>query len=255
MASYLNLPTLDVDFIKPERMTIRVPGAGVDGGRNGYGDSPAIDFSGGGRVTATYENCYVQRPEEHEYANWLAAYLDGSIRNIVVPILTDWIGPFPLLGKATPQPIVKGIPHSDGALFSDEAGYSQATVFGTFESAAALNAGQITINIFGATRNLRWSDWMSTYHETKAGWRAWRYWQASDPVDVARTVEGVEYTGQQYTLAISPPLREAVPPGQRIEFARPRFAARFPRDFVLDWQVEGFWLSRPTLQFVETETR
>lgn len=254
MASYINLPTLYVDFLKPRRFAFRVPGAGVDGGRNGDGDSPTIDFSGGGKISGSYQECYVQTPEEHEHANWLAAYLDGSYRCINVPILTDWMGPFPFLDRVTPQPIVNGIPHSDTSLFSDGAGYSQATVFGTFESNAAQNAGQIVVNIFGATRNLRWSDWMSTYHETR-GWRAWRYWESSDPVDVTRTVDGVEHDGQQYTLAIVPPLREAVTAGQRIELARPRFVGRFPRDFVLDWEVEGFWQSRPTLQFVEAEIR
>jgi hypothetical protein len=254
VGTYINLPTLSVEFVKPAKFAFSVPGAGIDGGRNGDGDSPAIDFSGGGKITGSYQRCWVQTPEEHEYANWLAAYLDGSIRCINVPILTDWMGPFPFLNRATPQPIVSGIPHSDTSLFSDGAGYSQATVFATFDVDAAQNAGQIVINVFGATRNLRWSDWMSTFHATR-GWRAWRYWQSSDPVEVTRTVEGATYTGQQYTLAISPPLREPVPAGQRIELARPMFAARFPRDFVLDWEVEGFWQSRPTLQFVEAEIR
>jgi hypothetical protein len=254
VGSYINLPTLNIDFLKVGRMRFRVRGDGIDGGRNGDGDAPAIDFSGGGRIEGAYENCFVQAPEEHEYANWLAAYLDGSIRNINVPIKTDWMGPFPTNDQGVPQPFVTGIPHSDGSLFSDGAGYSQATVFATFESEAAQNAGQIVINVFGATRNLRWSDWMSTYHATR-GWRAWRYWEVSDPVDVTRTVEGFSYNGQQYTIAITPPLREAVPAGQRIELARPRFVGRFPRNFVLDWDVEGFWLSRPTLQFVEAEIR
>lgn len=256
MASYTNLPTLYVDFLKPARFAFSVPGEGIDGGRNGDGDSPAIDYTGGGKITGSYQNCWVQAPEEHEYANWLAAYLGGSIRCINVPILTDWMGPFPIVAgyPPVPRPIISGIPHSDTSLFSDGAGYSQATVFATFELAAGQNAGQIVVNVFGAVRNLRHSAWMSTCHATR-GWRAWRYWKSSDPVDVTRTVEGETYSGQQYTLAISPPLREPVPAGQRIELARPMFAARFPREFVLDWEVEGFWQSRPTLQFVEAEIR
>ncbi len=253
MSKYVNLRTFDVDYQYLTDMSFSVEGDGIDGGRNGDGDSPAIDFAGGGKIVGSY-GIYAAEPEQHEMLNWLAAHGGGSIRYFNVPILTDATGPFPLLGKYEPQPIIRGIPHSDGSLFSDESGYSQATVFGTFESPAPLNAGQVTVNIFGASRNLRWSDWMSTYHETR-GWRAFRYYEASDPVEVMRTVEGQVYTGQQYQLAISPPLREAVVAGQRIELARPRFAGRFPRGFNLEWAVKPPFHSQATVRFIEAEVR
>lgn len=253
MAKYTNLPTLDVDYQLLTDMSFTTEGDGIDGGRNGEGDSAAIEFSGGGKVVGSY-GIFAADPEQHEMLNHLAAYLGGSIRCINVPILTDKIGPFPFLGTNDPQPIVRGIPHSDGALFSDDSGYSQETVFGTFENAAALNAGKITVNVFGAVRNLRWSDWMSTYHATR-GWRAWRYWEKTDPIEVTRTVDGQTYAGQQYELAISPPLREAVVAGQRIELARPRCVMRFPRGFNLDWSVRPPFNAQATARFVEAEVR
>lgn len=249
MASYINLPTLPLDFIKAGRMSVDTPGGGFEGGRNGLGESITIGLSGGPMLAISYSNCFAQSPEEHEVLNWIAARANGSFRFFNVPIKSDWMGPFPLV-NGIPTPIVTGIPHSDGSMFSDGSGYSQATVFATFEEAAALNAGQIVVNIFGASRNLRWSDWMSTYHSVK-GWRAWRYWEHSDPIDVTRTVDGVSYDGQQYTLAIDIPLRQAVEAGQRIELARPRCVMKFPTGFTLPWEAEGFWLSRPTLNFVE----
>lgn len=253
MSKYTGLRCFDVDYQLVTDMSVSVEGEGIDGGRNGEGDSPAIDFSGGGKVVASY-GVYVVEPEQHEMLNSIAAYLGGSIRCMNVPILTDRVGPFPFLGKSDPQPIVAGIRHSDGSLFDDGAGYSQATVFATFENAAPLNAGQVTINVFGAVRALRWSDWMSTNHETR-GWRAFRYWEASDPVAVVRTVDGVSYPGQQYRLAISPPLREAVAAGQRVELARPRFVGRFPRGFNLEWSVKPPFHSQATIKFVEAEIR
>lgn len=256
MGKYTNLPTLHIDFLKMGEFSVSSAGDGIDGGRNGEGDSPAIDFSGGGKLVCSLDNCYVQTPEEHEYANHLAAYLNHSKRCINVPFLTDWMGPFPIAAgyPPVPQPIIWGIPHSDGALFSDGAGYSQATVFGTLDAAASLGAGQIAINIFGAARPLRWSDWFSIYHPTR-GWRAYRYWECSDPVAITRTVEGVVYTGQQYTVALDRPLREAVSAGDRIELARPLCVMRFPRGFNLEWRIRGFWQSSPSLQFVEAEVR
>lgn len=254
MAQYTNLPTLYVPFIKPEEMAFSTEGDGIDGGRTGEGDSPAIDFSGGGKLIGSYENCYVQAREEHEYANWLAAYLNGSKRYINVPILSDWMGPFPVNALGIPQPIISGIPHGDGALFGDGAGYSQSTVFGTIDVAAALNAGQVVLNVFGASRDLRWSDWFSIYHPTR-GWRAYRFWEVSDPAPVTRTVDGAVFAGSQYLLALDRPLREAVAAGTRVEFARPMCVMRFPRGFNLEWRVRGFWRSRPTLKFVEAEVR
>lgn len=249
MADYINVPTLNIDFLKPSRMRFHVPGSGIDGARNGLGQSISIEMTGGGIVTGAYEGCFVQAPEEHEYTNWIDALMSGSFRFMNVPIKSDWSGPFPLVG-GIPTPIISGIPHSDGSLFSDGAGYIQATVFGTIAANAALNAGQITINIFGNSRNLRWSDWFAIRHSVK-GWRAYRYWQASDPVAITETVDGVEYTGQQYTLGITPALRQAVTAGMRIEFARPRFVARFPSGFSSPWEVEGFYRANPSFQFVE----
>jgi len=248
MGRYTNLPTLDIDFIKGGKMSFDTKGGALSGGRNGLGQSVTIETSGGGIFIASYTNCFAQAPEEHEYLNWVAARMNNSIRFINVPILSDWAGPFPLI-NGLPTPIIRGIPHSDGALFSDGAGYSQATVFGTMGT-AALNAGQVTLNIFGNSRNLRWSDWFSIYHPTK-GWRAYRYWEASDPIPVTEIVDGVTYTGQQYVLALDIPIREAVTAGTRVEFARPRCVMKFPVGFSLPWEVEGWWQARPTMSFEE----
>lgn len=65
---------------------------------------------------------------EGGYLNWVSARMNGSFRFMVVPILSDWMGPFPVDSRDIPQPIISGIPHSDGALFSDTSGYSQAGV-------------------------------------------------------------------------------------------------------------------------------
>jgi hypothetical protein len=66
------------------------------------------------------------------------------------------------------------------------------------------------------------------------------------------TVDGITYAdAQQYTLSITPPLREAVSAGQRVELARPLCTMKFPSGFTLSWEVEGFWRSSPTIKFAE----
>ncbi|MDX0478739.1 hypothetical protein GOL39_28600 [Sinorhizobium medicae] len=240
MAVYTNQPTLEANFIGPVKTIYDVTGSSIDGGRNGVGEGQTIEMSGGGIVTATYEDCKIKNPEHYEYVNWLGARLNGGFRFINVPIITDWFGPFPTVNNL-PAPIVSGITHSDGSYFSDGAGYSQATVYGEITEAAALNAGIIKMRVYGLDRPLRWSDWFSIYHTTK-GWRAYRYWQVISKASEENPV---------YTLAIAPPLREAVAVGTRVEFARPRFVAKFKSEFTLPSVVEAFFVTQQSIQFVE----
>ncbi|MDX0315912.1 hypothetical protein GOC54_33855 [Sinorhizobium meliloti] len=240
MAVYTGQPTLEANFLAPVKAIYDVTGSSIDGGRNGVGESQTIEMSGGGIVTATYEDCKIKDPEQYEYVNWLGARLNGGFRFINVPIITDWFGPFPKVG-GLPAPIVSGITHSDGSSFSDGAGYSQATVWGTVATAAALNAGIIKMRVSGLDRPLRWSDWFSIYHPNK-GWRAYRYWEVISKTDDPTPL---------YTLAISPPLREAVTANTRVEFARPRFVAKFKPEFTLPSVVEAFFVTQQSIQFSE----
>lgn len=242
MANYTSVPTVPIMYLRPTRASFDNPGSSVDGGVNGLGEAITMETSGGGIITATYERCVLQADdtERHEVINWLGARGNGGYRFFNVPIINDGIGPFPFInGKK--RPIIGGISHSDGALFSDTSGYSQATVYGEITEAAALNAGIVKMRVYGAARPLRWSDWFSIYHETK-GWRAYRYWDVIEKTDEADPV---------YTLAIAPPLREAVTVGQRVELARPMCVMKFPSSFTLPYDYEGWYQSRPTLSFTE----
>lgn len=249
MSRCLGLPTLNIDFLKATGFEFDVVGSSIEGGRNAYGETISIGITGGGLVRGSYA-FIVHEPEQIEYINWLGARLNSSTRFINVPIRSDFVGPFPVVDQ-DPAPFIIGIPHSDGALFSDEAGYSQATVWGRVRGATALNAGKMEIEIVGNTRDLRWSDWFSIYHGTKKGWRAYRYWEASEPEAVTVVTGGVSYPGQRYTLSIAPALREYVPHATPIEFARPRFVAKFPVDFTLPFRADLLNRDRPTVQFVE----
>lgn len=259
MAGYLNQPELFVDFMRFKGLSFDTPGAGIGGGKNAYGESVSTDFSGGGIVTCTYDGGVIfgmdhGDDERHEYVNYLGARLNGGFRFIDVPMVNDGIGPFPFInGKR--RPIIKGIQHSDGSFFSDETGYSQATVWAKLRSSAALNAGQIRIRIYGASRDLRWSDWFSIYHnqngDRSKGWRAYRYWESDKTAEGRESVDGVSLAYQDYTLAITPPLREATAANTRIEFARPMCVMKFQDGFTLPFSYESYYQSRPSLKFME----
>lgn len=235
MAIYTNVPTLEANFLAPVSVSVDVLGSSISGGRNGQGESQTIEMSGGGLLTSTYTDCKLTEPEQYEYVNSLGARLNGGFRYINVPIITDWYGPF--AGK---KPIIETIFGPNGALLQGET-YTKATVYGEITAAASLNAGIIKMRVYGLSRPLRWSDWFSIYHETK-GWRAYRYWELLDVTAEANPV---------YTLALSPPLREAVTVGTRVEFARPRFVAKFRDGFTLPSIVEAFFVTQQTIQFSE----
>ncbi len=249
MGSLINQPTLFLDFLNCPKATIDVVGNAIDGGRNSVGETQTIELNGGGIITAAFEDCKIKDREQYEYVNMLGARLNGGFRNIVVPIPTDWFGPFPIIGKL-PTPIISGIPHSDGSLFSDSSGYSQATVWGKLLSNAALHAGQITMRVYGAARDLRMSDWFSIAHPNK-GWRAYRYWESQKLAAGTEVVSGAAVDYADYLLAIAPPLREAAASETRIEFARPRFVGKFKTDFTLPSVIEAFFVTQQTIQFVE----
>lgn len=241
MAVYINQPDFPVDFLRPTWAEFDNPGATIDGGVNGMGEAITIGSSGGGFITGTYGEMVLEGPDErHEIINWLGARLNAG-RFIVVPILNDGVGPFPIIDGRR-RPYVSGIPHSDGSLLSDGSGYSQSTVSGRATSYAAVNAGIINIETSGLARKLRHSDWFSIKHPTK-GWRAYRYWDVLE-----RPASG---NNGNYQLAISPPLREAVNTNTPIEFARPRFVAKLPRGETIPWRIEAWYSSRPTINFVE----
>ncbi|QIG70413.1 hypothetical protein EVB88_029 [Rhizobium phage RHph_N28_2] len=242
MAVYINQPMFPVDFLRPTEASFDNPGSGIDGGVNGVGEPISVETSGGGIITATYSNMVLQGPDERfEVLNWLGARLNGGFRFINVPVVNDKIGPFPVI-NGTRRPIIHGIPHSDGAFHSDGSGYSQATVYGEVTEDGALNAGIISMRVYGAARGVfRWSDWFSIFHPTK-GWRVYRSWDLIDKTDEENPV---------YRLALAPPLRETVTAGTRVELARPRCVMKLPRGVTVPWTYQGWYSSRPTISFTE----
>jgi len=249
MGSFINQPTVPVLYLRPSKAYFDVVGAGISGGTNTFGDDISIEIGGGGRVTVTYERCVLQGddPERHEVINWLGARGNGSFRFFNVYIVNDGIGPFPFI-RGRRRPIIDHIPHSDGSLFSDNSGYSQATVWAKLTAPAIVGAGQLSMRVYEAARPLRWSDWFSIYHPTK-GWRAYRYWECHKVGEGIENTTALSYV--DYQLGIAPALREAATEGTRVELARPTCVMRFPKGFTLPWEYEANYQSRPTLQFTE----
>ena len=249
MGELLNQPELALNFLACPKASFDVVGSAIDGGRNGIGESQTIEMSGGGIVTAAFEDCKIVSKDQMRYINRLGARLNGGFRNIIVPIPTAWFGPYPTI-NGIPSPFITGIPHSDGSLFTDGSGYRQATVWGHTLEYAALGAGQIKIRIFASPRDFE-GDWFSIKHSVK-GWRAYRDWDCdkigSGTADIGG---GATASYSDFNVAIQPPLRQATENLTPINVARPRFVGKFKADFTLPSVVEAFFVTQQTIQFSE----
>lgn len=177
--------------------------------------------------------------------DWTLIFGDDSTQEF-----NNWVGSLPLKRGTINRQYLKSFqtslttpPTGPTALFSDGSGYEQPTAWGQITEAAALNAGVLSIQLFGAARPLRWSDWFSIYHPTK-GWRAYRVWEIRD-------TDNSDPDAPIYTVAITPPLREAVAVDDRAEFDRPRCVMKFAADFTLPFELDQNRFSKTTIKFVE----
>jgi hypothetical protein len=218
-------------------MEIDIAGAAIDGGRAMSGVGSAVDFSGGGFWTVTYSEIAVFTPDQHRYWTLLRNRLNGGVRSISVPLLTDWVGPFPTDANGTPQAMLQRISFDDGAFFDDGSGFAESTVEAEIAVNAALNAGTVSIRMI-LGQELQGGETFSIAHPNK-GDRAY----SIDEID--------SVVGNVVTCSIRPPLREAVTAGTYAEFSRPRCLMRLPPGATLPWSVRPNWESRPSVTFIE----
>ncbi len=163
----------------------------------------------------------------------IIASLEGMAGDLVV-------GPFDDLRAPTfgsYPPVIGGIPHSDGALFSDGSGYAQSTILITLAGSRPLRATTATLNIHQAGP-LRRGMYFSVYD----GIRPSLHIITKPP----------EVDGNQATIEFLPPLRFPVASGETVDFATPKAVMNLASadEGALDLDM-GRW-ARPSLELVES---
>lgn len=176
--------TKDVDI---ERQTLK-------GGTALSGAQDVTSTDGGGRVYAEFADSAVIDRSTNLAWRALKTVLDEGVVPVVVPFCDI---------RHTPYGNAHEVPHSDGTPFSDGTLYSGGGPIGATVGAAILRATAMRISLTGG-QPLQGGEWFSIEHPTK-GWRAYRI----------ATINGD-------TVTFRPPLREAVPAGQYVEFRAPR---------------------------------
>lgn len=127
----------------------------------------------------------------------------------------------------------RGVPHSDGATFSDGAGYGQNYSGATLAEAVAMNATQIRINLPASLKllpGMRFSLPGGRLHEI------------ADLVDRVGTI---------WTVKIGPWTVAAWPAGTALEFERPVCRMRMASDETGALSLSLNRFATPTIEFVE----
>lgn len=138
-----------------------------------------------------------------------------------------------LVGKPDTSPA----PFSDGAFFSDGAGFViSPAATGVFDEPALLRASTVTVRFDSAVTVLGGEVFSVVY---ESGVRM-------------HTIERISsQTGNTYTLVIDPPLREEVTTNTVLDFDNPRCLMRLTRPGGMDSEFRNLRRTNPTVGFVE----
>lgn len=216
-----------------------IVGSAIESGFSSNGIVDVSDATGGGLVAVDYNNIQVgnRTPDALKFINRLAVALAGGVRQIVVPLLVDFIqpnAPGAVDGKTT---------FSDTTVFSDASQLSQTPISSTVAAAAASNAGTVSLTLDANALPLVGGEWFGLVHPT----RSFRAYCVTD-VD-SQTTDAAGNT--TYIVGIRPTLREAIAVGSNVDWKRPRCLMRLQPGQSQQITLERFFWSTPSLKFIE----
>ena len=203
----------------------RIVGGAVEGGTSLSGITLASDVSGGGLVAVDYSEIQlgINSTRDHIlYFNRLMIALQGGIRNIVVPMMTDIYAPVP------------------DNFFPNDAG-ATPTVTGTFLSNKPVGSSTVDLTVVNG-RLLQGGEWFGVFHPTKQ----WRVYCVTDIV-TQTTVAGVINA----TVNIRPPLRDVAISGNTVDWWRPQCLMRVKSGSDITMMLDGYWRGMQNLSFIE----
>lgn len=174
----------------------RLQGVALLGGQSVAGQQRFARTDGGGLWVCEMSGVWIRTKQQIKAVRALEAAMDGGATEIVVPSCDCNLGPNVPIGEG-----FEGVPHSDGAPFSDGSLYVSDPYNATV-GPASLRAVTLTLND-GFGQYIEGGESFSIEHET-LGWR--RY--------VIAGVNGDDIT-------IRPPLREAITGDTDVRFCKP----------------------------------
>lgn len=233
-----NAITFDLRVMPPTGMSFsRTPGS-LRPPESLNGDGGGVMFSPG-RMLIVYDAVRLWSRDSHLAYNRLRSWAQGGVRQVNVPILTDYFAPTITEGG----PLWERSKFSDGGIFSDGGMFSQETIVASVAEAAVLNAGTLKIKI-SQGGELLGGETFSLYSDS----------MGHHPHDIVQ-IDNIEEAadGNVYTCWISPSLFFPVPVDDEVRFVRPLCTSIIQDGEKLPYEA-NYRLPkdvRPTLKFIE----
>ncbi|GGD24397.1 hypothetical protein [Aureimonas glaciei] len=219
--------TWPFEVLTPATMSFNMRARNTAGSRSLSGLSQDIASGAGGWV-ARYSKVAIidQNKAKRFYA--IAAMLQGRLNPLLVTLYDERRAPFP---ASQPKPY-KSIPFSDGAYFSDGAGFYEAVIQAVLASGMARGATTATIIMqFGGE--------IEPGQHFSIGMRLYRVVTASYS------------SGPTQTVTFWPPARDAASAGAAVEFDRPVCKMKLADDNMMDVELDRDTWGYPNVDFIE----
>lgn len=198
-------------------------------GASSVSGTTQVVSSAAGVWTVRFESVLVNTRDRVNLWRAIAANLEGQLNPVIVPHCAGY----------QPRVFVNGValnydevPHSDETFFSDDQGYVGRRNSVVASASAAIGATVLVVRkIYGGD--------IEAGQSFSINYRMYRI----------KTVADVD--GVNLSLAISPPLREAITNGDDLEFDRPALRCRLASDNEMDLMLVGRRRSEASISFIE----
>lgn len=214
------------EVLRPQNVAFDIDSRSLAGPASVSGASQVVS-SEAGIWKATYGNIIVKSRNAVLAHRAIAALLEGRLGTILVPLCRAY---GPSSGAVADQSAFAQVPHSDDALFDDDAGY----------------VGSLTNVVLAADAVVRATTLMVTVNYAADDIQPGMHFSIGERLYRVRTFDAD--TG---TMIIRPPLREAVTASDRLEFDDPVCRMRLMQDDGLDLELALRRFGNPTIQFIE----
>jgi hypothetical protein len=198
--------TFPTHLFNPARTLVRPAGSTLEGGESLAGESDTIRTDGGGYWVVSFLGIELVTPDLIRAWRAWEDELQQGVTKVLVPIADIRLAPRPLVGKSLAVP--SDLKPTTAELYFPEAvGFSTPLMAAKITDAAALRATQVNIDVLHGSR-LKGGEMFTIDHDVM-GHRIYR---------VGRVLSR---DGQEATVKITPPLREAIDADTNIDFDWP----------------------------------
>lgn len=215
--------TFPTHLFNPARITMRPGGATLAGGESLAGETDIIKTDGGGYWILDMLGVELNSPDLIRAWRAWQDHLAEGVTKVLVPVADIRQSPRPIAGNGLARPS-RLLPQSTDPYFPEALGFASPFIVAKITAAAALRATQLTILVERGAR-LRGGEVFAVTHPDK-GRRCYRVGRV-----LARD-------GQEATVTIRSPLRQAVTIDTAADFDWPSFVARLVPDADISPELE-----------------